>query len=437
MAANTVHRWLASGAEALPPEQRPLFLGIVLGDDRDQLPEITDDFRGAGLSHLLAVSGQNVAFVLALAGPLLRRLGITGRVVATLTVIGCFALLTRFEPSVLRASAMAAIAAVAVGWGREASSRRALALAVTLLVLVDPFLVSSVGFQLSVAASVGILTLAPRLASVIPGPRPLADALGVTVGAQAAVAPLLVSTFGGVPVAAVPANLLAVPAAGPVMMWGLAAGIPAGVLGGGWASALHLPTTLLVGWIAGVARWAAGLPLGELHAAELLAVGAGLGLLFLARRLHLRWACVASAALVLGAVLAPAAAMWRAPPTSFRASSGVTVWRAGASVAVAVDGRADAGDALEAMRRAGLRRVDLVVIGSSTAKARAAGAAIARRYLPPIVLVAATDTDAPSGAVVVRAPTEVRVGTMSFTVTPSDSGLRMTPTGASARGPPV
>jgi RNA:NAD 2'-phosphotransferase (TPT1/KptA family) len=104
---------------------------------------------------------------------------------------------------------------------------------------------------------------------------------------------------------------------------------------------------------------------------------------------------------------------------------------------VAVDGRADAGDALEAMRRAGLRRVDLVVVGSSSAKARAAGAAIARRYLPPIVLVAATDTDAPSGAVVVRAPTEVRVGTMSFTVTPSDSGLRMTPTGASARGPPV
>jgi competence protein ComEC len=156
-AANALRGLLVQGADGLPARQRPLFLGFVLGDTRGQPVDIADDFRGAGLSHLLAVSGQNVAFVLALAGPLLRRLGLRARLPATLTVIGFFALLTRFEPSVLRASAMAALAVTASTLGREASSARLLALAVTGLVLIDPFLVNMVGFQLSAGACVGIV----------------------------------------------------------------------------------------------------------------------------------------------------------------------------------------------------------------------------------------------------------------------------------------
>ena len=53
---------------------RSLYTGLVIGDDREQPADLADAFRGAGLTHLLAVSGQNVAFALALAGPLLRRL---------------------------------------------------------------------------------------------------------------------------------------------------------------------------------------------------------------------------------------------------------------------------------------------------------------------------------------------------------------------------
>ncbi|MCB1018059.1 MAG: ComEC/Rec2 family competence protein, partial [Acidimicrobiales bacterium] len=109
-AANRLHRLLARGAADLPDDTRALFLGFVLGDDRGRSELVTDDFRGAGLMHLLAVSGQNVAFVLALFAPALRRLGLRSRFVATLALLAFFALLTRFEPSVLRATAMAAIA---------------------------------------------------------------------------------------------------------------------------------------------------------------------------------------------------------------------------------------------------------------------------------------------------------------------------------------
>ena len=77
--------------------------GVVLGDGREQRPELADEFRASGLSHLLVVSGENVAFVLALAAPGLRRLGLRSRWLATLGLLGFFGLLTRWEPSVLRA----------------------------------------------------------------------------------------------------------------------------------------------------------------------------------------------------------------------------------------------------------------------------------------------------------------------------------------------
>ena len=154
--------------------------------------------------------------------------------------------------------------------GRSVSGLRLLALAVTGVLLVDPLLVGSVSFLLSAGACAGIALFAAPLAAALPGPRPLAAALAVTLAAQIGVAPVLVPVFGGLPVAAVPANLLAVPAAGPVMMWGLAAGLPAGLVGGAVAHLVHVPTGWLVAWVAGVARVSARLPLGELRGPHVL-----------------------------------------------------------------------------------------------------------------------------------------------------------------------
>jgi len=221
--ANGVRRTLEEGVADLPVGHRSLLLGVVLGDDRQQPPELADDFRAAGLTHLTAVSGANVAFVLALAGPALRRCRWRSRLPLTLSVIVGFALLTRFEPSVVRASAMAGLVTLAAALGREASGLRILALAVTGLVLVDPLLVSSVGFGLSVAASAGILLLAGPIERRLPGPRPFAAAVAVTLAAQVGVAPLLLAVFDSIPVASLPANVFAGFAAGALMSWGLPA----------------------------------------------------------------------------------------------------------------------------------------------------------------------------------------------------------------------
>ncbi len=204
-----------------------------------------------------------MAFVLVAVGPLLRRLGRRSRWVATLGVIAWFALLTRFEPSVLRASVMAGLSATAVVVGRPASAVRILGLAVTVLLLVDPLLVWSVGWWLSVGATAGIALLSRGIAARLPGPRPLALALGVTLAAQLGVAPVQLLAFGPVPVASVPANLLAEPVAGPVMMWGLPAGVVAGLVPIPLARVVQLPTLLGVRWIAVVARVARAAPLGH------------------------------------------------------------------------------------------------------------------------------------------------------------------------------
>ena len=145
-----------------------MFTGLVLGDDRAQPADLADAFQGAGLTHLLAVSGQNVAFALALAGPVLRRLRLWPRLAATVAVIGLFGVMTRFEPSVLRASAMAALAATVAMVGWPVARVRIIALAVTGLLVVDPLLARSVGFQLSVCAATAIVVVAPPLASGAP-----------------------------------------------------------------------------------------------------------------------------------------------------------------------------------------------------------------------------------------------------------------------------
>src|SRR5581483_11720070 len=150
------HRVLAGGA-GLSDTDRALVAGFLVGDDRALPSSVAADFRAAGLSHLLVVSGANVTLALALVSPVLRRLGLLGRLTGGLAVLVVFCAMARFEPSVLRAGAMAGLALLAAFLGRPAPGLRLLALTVCGLILVDPFLTPSVGFGLSCGASAGIL----------------------------------------------------------------------------------------------------------------------------------------------------------------------------------------------------------------------------------------------------------------------------------------
>jgi competence protein ComEC len=381
--ANGFRRVLQRGAEGIPPEQRALFTGFVFGDDRGQSPAVADDFRASGLTHLLAVSGQNVAFVLVVASPLLTRLPLGGRLAVTFVLLGLFALVTRFEPSVLRATVMAALAVTASTVGRPVSALRLLAVAVTVLVLVDPFLVHSLGFALSVGASAGIVLLARPIATVLPGPAVIRDALAVTVAAQLGVAPVLVPVFGGVPVASIPANLLAEPVAGLVMMWGLTAGFVAGLLADPVSALLHLPTRLGLGWVAAVARAARDVPLGELDL-PLIGLAAAAGAIAgLARRRGRTTLAILAGVAVLVVMLVPSLRLRESPPVRAELAGVGELWQvpaAGGRVAVLrIDPDASPGRALEAVRRAGVRELDLLVVPSGGSQASRLVSELGRR----------------------------------------------------------
>jgi competence protein ComEC len=408
--ANGLRRTLARGAEVLSDRHASLLAGLTLGDDRDQPADMTDAFRAAGLTHILAVSGQNVAFVMVLVAPALSRLRFGPRLVVTLAVLAGFALVTRFEPSVLRATAMAAVAATGAALGRPASTLRVLALGVSGILLVDPLLATSLGFRLSIAGAAGIVVGAARLESALPRPRWIAAPVAVTLAAQLAVAPLLVASFGAVPVASLPANLLALPAAGPVMVWGLTGGLVAGLVGDAVATVVHVPTRALLAWIDGVATAAARWPLGQLQTGHVAFLTAAATAAIAARawarpdtergagRLPgCRGRCMSltrgATALVAVAVLVDAATASRGPGlvNGEAVGPGAQLWQGGGAAALIVDGRAREAAVLSGLRDRGVASLDVVVLRTAAEGAAEVAATLRRRW-PAVVVLGPEDS---------------------------------------------
>jgi len=246
-----------------PPAQAALVPAMVDGDDAAVDEQLADDFRTTGLTHLLAVSGTNLTLLVGFLVILARWCGVRGRrlwLVAALGIVG-FVLLARTEPSVLRAAVMGSVGLLGLTGNGRHRGLRALGVAVTALLLVQPDLARSVGFALSVLATGGIVVLGPGWRDALARwlPRWLAEAVAVPAAAQLACTPLVAAISGQVSLVAVLANLLVAPVVGPVTVLGMAGGL----LGLLWPWAGRLVGTgaaWCVGWIVSVARHGADLP---------------------------------------------------------------------------------------------------------------------------------------------------------------------------------
>lgn len=254
----TSSRYRASIAMALDetdPRAAALLGGLTIGDTSGIDAETDEAFRASGLSHLVAVSGSNVAIVL---GAVFALLGPLPRVVRTLaagTALWLFVMVVGPEPSVLRAALMGAVGLVAYLTGRTRAPLNVLAIALTVLLVVAPDLLFSIGLQLSAAATLGIVLWSSRIDARL-GLLPLVirAPLAITASAQLAVAPLLITSFGQASLVSPIANLVAAPAVAPATIMGLAAGLVrfASERGGAVLAAAASP---FARWILGVAAY--------------------------------------------------------------------------------------------------------------------------------------------------------------------------------------
>jgi competence protein ComEC len=209
---------VAAIGRALPPASAALLAGLLLGD-RTELPRDLDDaFRRAGVYHILAVSGFNVGILAASVWALCRLLRAPHRLsaVTAIVVVIAFALIVGPEPSVLRAVVMAVLVLLGTLLDRDASVTNSLALAALTILAARPNDLFDPGFQLSFAATLGIV-LAPLPRGMIAG------AIGVSAAAHLAVLPIALTHFNQLSTIGVVANLGVVPLAGAATIVGLVA----------------------------------------------------------------------------------------------------------------------------------------------------------------------------------------------------------------------
>jgi competence protein ComEC len=202
---------------ALPPASAALLAGLLLGERTALPPEVDTAFRRAGVYHLLAVSGFNVALIAGATFALMSLVRLSQRASAAvaIVVVAAFAAVVGPQPSVLRAAIMATLVLGALLVEREASVLNALALSAIVILALRPADLHDPGFQLSYAATLGIV--------VAPLPRgAIAGAVAVSLAAELAVLPVTLAHFNQLSIIGPLANLFAVPLAAIATILGLA-----------------------------------------------------------------------------------------------------------------------------------------------------------------------------------------------------------------------
>ncbi len=199
----------------LPSDQASLLAGFVLGEKRDMPEDIVGLFRDTGTLHLMAVSGSNVAivvgFVLAITFWMKRRL----RIIITILAVIFFCFLTRNEPSVVRASVMAAVGLIGFYNRPNPDMLGLLGFSGLILLIINPLWLFNIGFQLSYAACGGIIYFMPIATGFMKKSRGLVGKAAywtlftflATLSAQIAVLPLTAEYFNRVPIVGVIANI--------------------------------------------------------------------------------------------------------------------------------------------------------------------------------------------------------------------------------------
>jgi competence protein ComEC len=376
--ADDLRRGLKDASAVLDDEEAGLLPALVVGDTDQMAPRIVDEFRTAGLSHLLAVSGANLAIVCGAVYLLAKRLraGPRTAAAAAMAALVGFVVLAGPEPSVLRAAVMGAVALLALVLGRRRSTLPSLATAVLVLVFVDPALGGEPGFALSVVATASLVLVAPRWSKALKQrgvPNGLAEAVVVPTAASLATAPLVAGLSGQVSLVAVIANLVAGPVVAPATVLGVVAAAVAPLYRPAAELVVHVAGPAVT-WLIQVGRQSAtvpgaavGWPKGWLGALALLAVTAAVVLLLRSKKTRTLVVAVLVGGFVVLVPMKVIAPTW--PPDGWKVVI-CDVGQGDALVlatdepdrAVVVDTGPDPGAVDRCLKTLGIKRIPLIVL---------------------------------------------------------------------------
>ena len=277
-------RYLAPG---LKGQRRGLVLGLVLGEDEGLSPGLRQSFRRSGLYHLLAVSGQNIAFLVTGVLAFSWLLGIPRRLgeVLALATIGAYVLVVGWQPSVIRAAVAGALASLAWLAARPRDRWYFLLLGAVVLLGWNPESLYDPGFQLSFAAVAAIFLGEKPLERLLERrsrlPKWLRSVVAVSLVCTLATTPIMFFQFGKVPVYGVLANAFVEPVVPLILFLGLACALVAPVAFSA-VRALAYVNGFLASYIGFCARFTGSLPGAQVNRTELLKLAPALFLLVLA-----------------------------------------------------------------------------------------------------------------------------------------------------------
>lgn len=209
--------------ESLPKNQAGLLKGMLIGD-RNGLPEsIENDFNISGLTHIVCVSGANIAYVTFACIFILGLAGIKKPASSIITIFAVliFMFITGCSPSVVRASIMGIMILLADVFTRKTDVYTSISSACLIVLLYNPLTFYDVGFQLSFAGTIGIVLFYKTLSGIFEFlPKYINQALSATLAAQITVCPIIALYFNKLSLIALLTNVLVIPATGLITFIG-------------------------------------------------------------------------------------------------------------------------------------------------------------------------------------------------------------------------
>lgn len=220
------NKFIKTISEIVPENTRGLLAGILIGETTGISDTMEEDFRNSSLSHIVAISGSHITYIIMGISYLLAKSKISKRTTYIITVLALilFMFLTNFSPSVVRACIMGITMLFSKILYRKLDVLTSIALSLIILLIDNPFVINDIGLQLSYLGTIGIIALNKPILNFLEKHinKQIAEILSVTISAQIIILPIMMINFNNISTIFLISNLLAVPLSGAIILLGYA-----------------------------------------------------------------------------------------------------------------------------------------------------------------------------------------------------------------------